>query len=196
MKGFFVSCFLITVLSAAPTFAQFKKGTVMVGGGLSGSYTVAKSKFGSTTRKDATNSSFSFSPQVGYFILDNVAVGVIGTFNAQTEKQPGSTYKNRTISKSGGVFARYYYEHFFAHGEFQLARTTNQDVGDNGPKQKTNGNSWKLGVGYAWLIGENIAIEPLLGYGSVYNNLRQFGAESTKTPGIFFRLGFQVYLNR
>jgi hypothetical protein len=111
-------CFLVllTVCAMQTSYSQTEKGKNFIGGqiNLSGS----TSSFLDTLNKFDNNSfGFSVSPNYGYFIADNVAIGVnvnFGISNAvQNSKYSNNipsefTYKSNTLSYGGGAFARYY----------------------------------------------------------------------------------------
>lgn len=193
MIKYLTAILFLLAIGQGPAIAQFKKGTIMAGGGITGAFNTYKQRSGATTTTDYTDNSITFAPQVGYFILDNLAVGAGLGISTETTKYKTSSDKFKNNTLSAGPFVRYYYRHFFAHGQFQFGKNTDQDVGVNGPVETTHTSSWKLGVGYAWLLNEHIAVEPLLGYGSTIDKESSY---TDSAPRLSFQVAFQVYLNR
>ncbi|MEY4926133.1 MAG: hypothetical protein RI894_569 [Bacteroidota bacterium] len=64
------------LLWGASSFAQIAAGTKYIGGMLRFNSNNNTSQIGSTTVKTPSTSSFSGSPELGYFVIDNLAVGI------------------------------------------------------------------------------------------------------------------------
>lgn len=150
-----VSFLMITKLSA-----QTEKGNVMVGGEV-----LLLAQSGNTT--------FSASPNVGYFFADNIAAG--GEFNLIT----GGGYTNWGV----GPYVRGYFAgnptgKLFAQAGLALAGSS----GGFGSSSTSTGFSGRFG--YAAFLNKNVALEfaarILTGGGTLYG----FGA------------GFQIHLGR
>jgi hypothetical protein len=190
-----LSIVFLTFISLSSSMAQFKQGTVMIGGSLSGSFETHYYKSGGTTTADYTHRSLTFAPLGGFFVANNLAVGL--GMSVTTEK---TDYKQTSgnlsyVSSDIGPFVRYYFHGFFVHGEFQLGTTTSRYSGSTNETQ--NNTSWKGGIGYAWLLNDHVAVEPLFGYGSInFKDTSSGSSYKESSPGISFQLGFQVYLNR
>jgi hypothetical protein len=131
------------------------------------------------------NTGIEFSPNAGYFIIDNLAIGakMIISYN-----QLGDL---KVTSFGAGPFMRYYFtaakiKPFFA-AEFDYQ---NQKFSTGTGSSTENAFNYFLGGGAAFFINENVAIEAILGYGhtSVKND--------EGSGGLNFRVGFQVYLGR
>lgn len=188
---------LLSVISVA-VFAQFNQGTKMVGGTVSFSSTTAKDKFDNTTRKLHTNTNFSIAPQFGYFVIDRLALGASLDFSLSNNKSKVDEEDVSYTTVQIAPFVRYYLPAgIFFQGEFGVGTTKASGTNWNGAtvEGKENVFSWSLAAGYAIMINESVAIEPMLGYGSVNyadpdadNDYRQLN------PGIFLQVGFQIYL--
>ncbi len=104
-----------------------------------------------------TNSYVAVSPTLGYYLTDNIIVGVGGSY-VYEERTYAVTYPYRATTYSGMVFAEYIFENLpiLLHGELEQARIdikyldfsdhdtfdmTNVYVG-GGLKQKMGGNSY------------------------------------------------------
>lgn len=188
---------LLSVISAV-AFAQFNQGTKMVGGTVSFSSTTTKDKFDNTTRKLETNTDFSLAPQFGYFVIDRFALGASLDFSLANEKSKTDQRDVTFTTVQIAPFVRYYLPAgIFFEGQFGVGTTKASGENSIGGtvEGKQNVFSWSLAAGYAIMINESVAIEPMLGYGSVNyadpdadNDYRQLN------PGIFLQVGFQIYL--
>ena len=156
--------------------AQIQKGNWMVGG------QVANIRFTNGFTLDLT-------PQLGYFIQDNWAVG--GRVNLNIADQTnGGTTTNIDL----GAFTRYYFS-----GD-EVATLTNNgrfflqgDVGFSGINQSsgatTNGVGLGIGAGYAYFITPNVGLEGLLRFAGVAG-----GGNKNFNGNLGLGIGFQIYL--
>lgn len=183
----------LAVVLSTPLVAQFSKGTIMIGGSVSGSFNTFKQKNGSTTNTLYTDNSLTFSPRGGYFLMKNFVAGLEVDVTTETMAYKQSSDRYNYTNLGIGPFARYYFHNVFAHGEVQAGRSTYQDVGVHGPLETTHSSFWVLGIGYALLLNKHLALEPLVSYGSA---MSKYSNTSYNTPGINFQIGLQAYLNR
>jgi hypothetical protein len=167
-----LSCLLSTLLVAAFVNAQTDKGDWMVGGSLS-----------FNTTEGAT--SFTFNPNVGHFFGRNFAAG------AEMVISTAKLGELRSTSLGIGPFARYYFElkepvfKPYVHGGFSVASVRTKLFGDSETETATG---FILGLGGAYFINRNVAIDGLAGYN--YTKVEN----SDGNGGFIFRIGFQVHL--
>ncbi|GAB2459792.1 hypothetical protein GCM10011375_09830 [Hymenobacter qilianensis] len=159
-KNLFLPLFLSLVFSTAQ--AQISKGTTLVGGSVGYSQSNSENKYvGSATSAGQSTTEFTsrnlnLNPNVGYFLAENLAVGL--SFGFGSGKETGPYYSpapdeavkrtTKTTSFSGAPFLRYYYlpaENFGFYGQLSagLSRqttTTKFDFpGYSSPRNQTNG---------------------------------------------------------
>lgn len=167
----FVLAFSLLVSSAA-VFAQTDKGDFLVGG-----------SFG--FRTNSNNSSFSLTPNVGYFFANHFAAGANVTLDFQ------KTGNVRTTDLGIGPFMRYYFGNanfrpFLTGGiGYLMNRYKINDI-----KYTNNGFYTQLGLGGAAFINESVAFEGVAAYN--YSDYKNAGSSN----GFGLNLGFQVYINR
>lgn len=155
----------------------FSKGDVFVSGGIG---------FGSESTGDFKESGFEFSPAVGYFVTENIAIGARLGFNSAKEEEPGQEdLKVNTLGVD--VFGRYYWtpaSKFSVFGE--LAVGFGSTKAEQGPAEFTSKNfGVNAGVGVNYFLSSNWSIEAGwagLGYNS--NDNGGDGAEKTNTFGL------------
>lgn len=112
--------FTIAALALATVaFSQTEKGTLFVGGSAGFSSQSGSNESGGTTVDDPKVVSGNFMPRVGYFVADDLAVGVrVGYSSTKTDDKANDT-KNSSSSFGAGVFAKKYVslgDRFFIFG--------------------------------------------------------------------------------
>ncbi|HUW06140.1 MAG TPA: outer membrane beta-barrel protein [Williamwhitmania sp.] len=100
--------FALLVLLTCSVGAQAQ---YFVGGQFGFNTTGGSQKSGGVTVDKPKNTSFNFSPSIGKFISDKLAVGVSLNFTAQSLKTTvgGNTYTDKTTGFGIAPFARYYF---------------------------------------------------------------------------------------
>ncbi|MFC3199976.1 outer membrane protein [Parapedobacter deserti] len=112
--------------------------------------------------------SLNFSPQVGYFVSDKIAVGVfVNAGNEKTTDYSGDndTYE-RATSFGGGVFGRYYFldlgARFKTYAQLSAglgsSRASENDGTTTTKGDKTNYFGADAGIGINYFVTPNIAI--------------------------------------
>lgn len=116
------SFLLLGFLSGATTLAQAQSaipaGTVSLGGGIGYNRTTEEASYstgGSNYSYESTNSTFQFTPSVGYFVADNLAIGLgLGYMSTgtSTEVKPKPAYQLDDLDPSTnlrlGAYVQYY----------------------------------------------------------------------------------------
>ena len=129
----------------------FEEGGIILEGGLG---------FNSTNNKntDTKTNGFSINPKVGYFLTEDFAVGVQGSYNSSTTEVRGTDVSDNKAF-GAGVFARYY---FLDLGK-RFKTYTELDLGYSSSKNKitdvkADGFGAGLNLGINYFVTENIAI--------------------------------------
>lgn len=173
----------------------FSAGNVMLSG---------SAGFSSTTRGDVKNNTFNFSPRVGFFVTNNIAVGIaLGVEGTKTEDFDGPTFVEQTRTDfSIGAFGRYYFTpaskfSVFAELGFNVVSgkvDTDETLGGTtiSYESKVNGFNFGLAPGLSYFISDSWALEAKWGMLS-YNTTEPdapagFTSESTDT----FNLGLDL----
>jgi hypothetical protein len=159
-------CFLC--LSQALSAQAVNQGAWMVGG---------SAGFTSTSYKDVDGSQtvISVSPNLGYFIADDLAIGLsLGLTN--TSPLVGDSFTEFGL----GPFVRFY----FADAIFAQAGL-NLGLGDN------EFTEFQVGLGYSWFVDNSVAIEPMLFYRS--HSVDDPGVDSSI---IGLSIGIQAFVDR
>jgi outer membrane protein len=199
MKKLVLFSFLFASLFSAN--AQFEQGRMLAGGRGSLSIVKDKNKVGNTSVVTGTNVNFTLTPQFGYFIMDNLAVGAelqfgVSSFNPKDNGFSSSSTVNTLI----GPFARYYFEPgIFVQGGFGLGSQSTKFEAGNGTTTEIKfvTSRVNLGVGYALFLNDNVAVEPMIMYQSMVNReIDSDPVEKDVDNGIYISVGFQIYLSK
>ena len=195
MKKTLFSILAFFALSTA--FAQFEQGRMLVGGDVGFSSITAKGKSGSTTVTYGKTTTFSLSPKFGYFIIDNLAIGGELEAAVSNYKDDDGEDESKFSQISIGPFARYYFDPgVFVHAGFGFGSAKEKDTFGSGTDETKYGlTKFDVGVGYAVFLNDNVAIEPMLGYGTSSLKNKDNDSKSIDS-GIYLSVGFQIYLSK
>jgi len=174
---------LIAVVSAISFagFSQTSKGTWLAGG---------TAGFSSLKTGDAKLTIIDLSPNVGYFLINNLALGLNVQIASATSNSGVSGASDVTATSSYfGPQVRYYFTSLgknaklFGNGTFVVGSTK---VGSSASVSSTG---WGLSAGSAFFLNKNVALEVALGYSS---DKVKDATESTNAIGL--KAGFQIHL--
>jgi len=184
---------------AGSAFAQFEQGTILLSGStnlgfMANSTTVEVD--GEEGEGDAAKSSqFGLGTKAGYFFADGIAGGLMLSFDsasADVSDGEGGTDKATSSTFMVGPWVRYYME----MGLFAELNAGFGSVNDgNDDTENASLFGFGLGVGYAIMLGDRVALEPSLGY-SLNTATTDFdGVEVKEKTGSFgLNVGVTVFL--
>ncbi|MEZ5044560.1 MAG: hypothetical protein R2828_31990 [Saprospiraceae bacterium] len=198
----------LVFLSLSTASAQiFDQGNFILGStlGFSASSSNVKLSASSTEEKGEGPSSvqFSFKPNIGYFIVDNFALGLGMDYTFSRLKEPNQD-KTNDSDLLFGPFFRYYYPvdaqmAFFAETNFGFGTSSDdQLIGE--AKQSIHTNIFAIGMGPGFTIVSEggIGIEAVFKYNFARSRFdTQIGGVSaetiTKTNQFDMSIGIQFY---
>jgi outer membrane protein len=188
---FTISIILLTTImvNAQKSSEGFLKGNSF----LSGQFA-----FNSESTGDLKTTSFDFSPTVGFFLSNNVAIGVqMGVSSNQ------SKFKSTKISEeqgfSGGILARYYVNPTSKFSVFGSAALGFGSTNNKTDSLKTTSFSFGFAPGISYFLSNHFAIETTIGNlgfssskpdtkGADATNFINFGLNlSTATFGLVYK---------
>ena len=163
MKKFLL---MVAVAFSAATYAQTEKGNWMVGSDLSFSYESAKltsseKRNNITVESESTTNTFKFIPNVNYFVINNLAVGL------------GLEYHNTKVkgaSDATNTFAIAPNAHYYFPIGGKLAPFVGAKVGHawrsegSSDSQKSRGFLFGVKGGIAYFVNEGAALTGYVGY--------------------------------
>lgn len=186
----------VMVMISSLSKAQAKKGDILVGatsslnfGSMSSSieYDGESTDIGKTTE-------FSFSPGIGYFVVDGLALGLDINWETSINK-PDEGDEVKTSQFLIGPFAKYYF------GATNLKPFLESSFGfgsGNNDEQDYNISGYGLGGGVAVFLNEVVSLEFGLGYGGTTAQMKDVQIDfygntddvDVKTNGFAFEFGF------
>lgn len=146
-------------------------------------FTTGSFGFSSSKQGNVKSTNINFSPSVGYFLTENVALG--GRLNFSNNKVEATLGEFNSSGFGAEVFGRYYFtpaSKFSVFGELAagIGNSKNEDAFGNENKTKSYGINAGLGLHY--FLNSNFAIQAGwtgLGYNSSKPDIS--GADSTNT---------------
>ena len=208
---FFVAFFVLT--TSIQSFGQLQKGSILLGTTVSVSTNnlsiltgapnhvgifigKATSKFGSNEYTEDIRI-INFSPQMGYFVADNLVAGItLKVFNYNTKDEDNDEFTFNSFY--GGPFVRYYIDiekahpYIFGGAEFGKAKSSYSGSSDD---DKTSILNLGGGIGIAIFLNKSISFDAALGYNfmKLEDDDSTFNSEDT-LGNIGFDIGFTYVL--
>ena len=178
--------------------AQTEKGRYMVGGSVGFSSTKDKIESSGSSFDGNKNTNINLNPTFGLFVADGIVAGTgLNVFSFKTENDAGtssSTNSGFTLTP----FGRYYHESgLFGHLNFEIGSGKVKVEDPSFPSEsKDSIFGWKLGGGYAFFLNNNIAVEPMITYGSTTFKDKDSAVDfQRKVNGIMVNVGFNIFIN-
>ncbi|MCY1479711.1 Autotransporter beta-domain protein [compost metagenome] len=141
------------------TTEGFKKGDVFISGAVG---------FGSTKTGDFKTSDFIIAPSAGYFVTENIAIGVALGYESSKIEFGGDDAKNNTFSV--GAFGRYYFtpaSKFSFFGQLGVNYNSYDNEFDLEAEElgefKGDGFGVALAPGVNYFITKNLSLEATFG---------------------------------
>jgi len=175
---------LVTISTLALTFgySQTEKGSMLLGG----TFNLSNSSIG-----DDNVLNVGLSPDIGFFVIDKLSVG--GSLGLSLQSTESTTQSTFSIVPE----LRYYFPPltetislFATGGVGYITTRTNFDIGSVA-NETDSGYRTNLGVGLAFFLTENVALEGIFGHGFL-----KFGDDTNGVSNLGLNGGVQVYLSR
>ncbi len=196
---------ILGLLVSLSSFAQsdipesaVDKGSFFVNGGVNIFNTSRKATLGSDSNK-ATAFTVEFTPRAGYFVTNNLAVGMELRLASNKEERGTGLSEATTKTTTFGLLplARYYFNNGIfgeAAAGIGFSKTTLEDSLFGDSETKTTNIGFRLGAGYAFFLGEHLAFEPSINYS--WESINDDDAPDDLTQSLsslFFNLGITAY---
>ncbi len=196
MKKMILSFLLFA--SALTAKSQLEKNTWLVGG--SAYFYLSKRDYTSSVTSNGNGYSkelnLTMSPNIGYFLIDKLAVGVRPYFSwGKGEFFPSDPTSSGGSSDSKrygiGPIARYYF--LDKEKQFNILTDISYQFGEwNAGGQKGKLSNFSFTAGPVIYFNSSIGLEFLLGYNSQSEVLKAYSKNSSK--GFQTSIGFQIHL--
>lgn len=179
MKKNLLLILLFLAGSAMLAQAQVEKGHWLLSGNTSLDLAFGKDKYksGSTSEDGDTYSNIGFYPKAGYFVIDNLAVGLMLDLGLGTEKSPKDSYYKHKYSYTSlliGPFARYYITEindFWPYAEAGIrfgslvSKSTDSYRDSSTDKSTSSEFGYHAGVGVTNFVTEHVGLDAFIGFG-------------------------------
>ena len=170
--------FIATLFVAFTSNAQIDKGNWMMGGtGAIGNF---KTISGGT--KD-TSTSIIISPNIGYFFIDKLSIGLAGQFNYIFPERDSRTISSNNLSP----FIRYYFLekekkiNIFSEARYEIIRMSHSDI---------KADTFLIKAGTVFFVNSSVGIEVALNYSTQKTN------QNFENRAIYLNVGFQIHLEK
>jgi outer membrane protein len=175
MKKFSSLAIGLIVIGTGFLHAQTNQGNLLIG--LSSDifdlgYTSSKTKSDADGSEDPNkNFNINFHPKMGYFLMDNLVIGLDLSVGFSNYKSGSDEYKLNSTTLSAGPFVRYYIPTsnvlpFFELGGSLGTQNTKFELSQEVDKYKTGILSFGGGIGLAVPLGDRVMVDFLAGYRS------------------------------
>lgn len=189
----------IVLVSTNVILAQTEQGKYVVSGatGLQFISSNIEYEYDGQSQGDLTQTSFSFMPSVGYFVIDNLAIGLAANFTSTTQKDQGDEYR---ISSTMMLPSALYY--FPVSGNLRpiiqvgagfMSTVSEIDYDYESYKEEASGLAINFGGGAAYFINDYVSLNFGLSY-TMANLKDSDDSDSVQKQGNFAgNVGLSVY---
>ena len=154
---------------SALSFGQTGKGKFLIGTGSNLSFISGSSKWKTDTGSgdNGISSALGLSPKLGYFVTDELALGV--ELQLGYGKSKNNSDKSHSFDYGVGPFARYYFGSDklkpFVGGALNLGGDSqNSTISNTTYKSKSSTFSFDLGGGLAYFLSEKVSLDLGINY--------------------------------
>jgi hypothetical protein len=154
-----LTCVLLCILSLTSS-AQITKGSVLLGGGISGGKNKSESN-----NLESHYSSFSFYPAIGLAVKENTVVGLRLSYNHSKSETDNNPYKQEQNGYSAGIFYRKYMSlgkqfYLFGEGAAYYSHSNQENIYPDAKMiQETNSVGINFYPGVAFAASKRIHLE-------------------------------------
>lgn len=145
---------------------------------------------------------FNLQPKAGYFVIDNLAVGLNVFFSTFKYKDPDDSDSWGVTAVGAGPFARYYLpqEKFYPFVELNTIFGTSKYKESWGDGEYEDDWKYSLmgfgaGVGLAMPLGDRVTFDTMIGYSSITSKEKGDDEDKQVIGNFGLKMGFVVYFN-
>lgn len=197
--------FFVVFLFSQFVFSQTDQGTFIFSGNTSADFSKSKTTSGNFVTK-TTN--FDINPTVGYFVKNNLFVGLAGTFQFSHDNNNQNFITKSTLTvlmPSVGYYfpvegkLKPYTSGSFGYAHLVEKYKANFDplfpdpAFENNQTSKFSGFAYAIGAGAGYFITENFSLDAQLSYNFVKVDNKN-GVDQREVSGLGLRLGFSIFM--
>jgi hypothetical protein len=186
------------------TNAQTEKGKFIFSGNVGFSYTSVKTSTENTNEQDVKT--FSIRPTVGYFIVNNFYVGLLGSYSSTSQSTNNNLSDDSSLfligPQAGYLFKTKGIAKPFIAGSYGYASTTrtfetyiiDPIIGNRSTTDTFSGRFFSLSTGVALFIDKHVSFNLGVELSAVTFNQNNVNSQKLGNSGIGFLFGFSVFL--
>lgn len=191
--GFVLLCFVVSL------HGQTEQGKVLLGGETKLSFTSLNSKW-KTDDNDGDigkTTNLEFSPQIGFFVADGLALGVVIPIMYSSEKEEDDD-KYSSTSLAFAPFLRYYFGTSnikpYLHGEAGIGNITMKYEPSFGSSDDRSSGMflYEIGGGLGIFLNDKVSLDIGVGYASVSIKRKEDNPRNYKSITSGFGLGIGI----
>lgn len=180
--------------------AQMEKGSWVIGGSTNLGFNSVTTKYsaGNQSSTEPSVTTIGFSPSVGYFIKDKLALGIDLGVQSLSQKDGNSKYTATTLSVM--PTGTYYFKSgtkvipFLGAGIGYASTKLTEKYNGLSDSTETNGLAWKVKGGIVYLINPNVGVDLGIGYDQFTDKQTVSGTDYKTTIGTLgVNLGFSIF---
>lgn len=180
---------LLFLLLSTFVFGQLEKGNIFMQASSSIGFSTEKHSYtqAGTTTEYSKSTHFGFGPKVGYFVIDNLPVGLAINVNANKTKYTGDSEEDINNNFTIGPFARYY---FVPQDKLKPMAEISAGFGSSKDKYTYSGHTseskygifkYSIGVGASYFVTDHVAFDLLIDYSSSKHKLKSETGQTKAT---------------
>jgi len=180
---------LLLLLLSTFVFGQLEKGNIFIQASSSIGFSTEKYSITSagTTTEYSKSTHFGFRPKVGYFVIDNLPVGLAINVNTNKTKYTGTSDESSSNNFAIGPFARYY---FLPQDKLKPMAEISAGFGSSKDKYTSSGHTseskygifeFSIGAGASYFVTDHVAFDLLIDYNSTKYKLKSETGQSKST---------------
>lgn len=181
---------LLFLLLSTFVFGQLEKGNIFIQASSSIGFSTEKYSItrAGTTTEYSKSTHFGFGPKVGYFVIDNLPVGLAINVNTNKTKYTGGSYESSNNNFTIGPFARYY---FLPQDKLKPMAEISAGFGSSKDKYTSSLNTteeskygifkFSIGAGASYFVTDHVAFDLLIDYSSSKHKLKSQTSSSKST---------------
>ncbi len=161
---------ILLLFGSSLLFAQVEKGNWYMAGysNLGLNIGTNKTEYDGTTNENYKYSDFNFTPEAGYFVMNQLVTGLFIDFDRYTYKYVDGD-KNFDTKIMLGPFVRYYITDFkglwpYAEGRVGFGTEKYTYSNNSGTEQKWSYFTTKLGAGATYFVAKHVGLDLFMGY--------------------------------
>lgn len=213
MKKKIIATVILVLCTGIYAFAQVEKGNWFFGGAGSLEFMSSNEKYktGGTTTDGSKYTDFNFRPQVAWFVIDKLAVGLSLDLEIDKEKFTDPDGENKWTSFMVGPFVRYYIADFegimpYAEVAAGIGSGNNKTTYDGTSEDNKYGMfAYRMGAGATYFVTDNVGIDLFIGYANYQEKYKMDEDVSARAEddeyiykygGLDFKIGFVISIGK